>query len=110
LADGNQKTVEKVIFDENVHYLHMIFGKDEGLSEHFSNSNIYITVLRGILSIGLNNQEINEYPKGTLLKIPVDTKMNVKNPNRGNSGAYCYKGTGVYDLRKRYLKYRGPYV
>ncbi|NLV86943.1 MAG: hypothetical protein GX025_06975 [Clostridiales bacterium] len=79
LADGNQKTVEKVIFDENVHYLHMIFGKDEGLPEHFSNSNVYMTVLQGTLSIGLNNQEIHEYPKGTLLKIPVDTKMNVKN-------------------------------
>ena len=79
LAEGNQKAVEKVIFDENVHYLHMIFGKDEGLPEHFSNSNVYMTVLRGTLSIGLNNQEIHEYPKGTLLKIPVSTKMNVKN-------------------------------
>ncbi len=79
LAEGNQKAIEKVIFDENVHYLHMIFGKDEGLPEHFSNSNVYMTVLRGTLSIGLNNQEIHEYPKSTLLKIPVDTKMNVKN-------------------------------
>lgn len=79
LAEGNQKAVEKVIFDENVHYLHMIFGKEEGLPEHFSNSNVYMTVLRGTLSIGLNNQEIHEYSKGTLLKIPVSTKMNVKN-------------------------------
>ena len=79
LAQGNDKAVERVIFDENVHYLHMVFNKDEGLPEHFSNSNVYMTVLRGRLSIGLNEQEIHEYGAGTLLKIPFQTKMNVRN-------------------------------
>jgi len=78
-ARGNEKAVEKVVFDENVNYLHMIFNKDEGLPEHFSNSNVYMTVIRGKLSIGLNDQEIHEYEAGTLLKIPFQTKMNVKN-------------------------------
>lgn len=79
LSRGNDKAVEKVIFDENVHYLHMVFNKNEGLPEHFSNSNVYMTVVRGILSIGLNEQDIHEYESGTLLKIPFQTKMNVKN-------------------------------
>ena len=79
LSRTNEKAVEKVIFDENVHYLHMVFNKDEGLPEHLSNSNVYMTVIRGMLSIGLNNQDIHEYSKGSLLKIPVDTKMNVRN-------------------------------
>lgn len=79
LAKGNDKAVEKVVFDENVHYLHMIFNKEEGLPEHFSNSNVYMTVIRGKLSIGLKDQEIHEYESGTLLKIPYQTKMNVKN-------------------------------
>ena len=79
LAKGNEKAVEKVVFDENVHYLHMIFNKEEGLPEHFSNSNVYMTVIRGMLSIGLNDQDIHEYEAGTLLKIPFQTKMNVKN-------------------------------
>ena len=59
----------------------MVFNKGEGLPEHYSNSNVYMTVVRGKLSIGLNEQEVQEYEAGTLLKIPVDTKMNV-----GNSG------------------------
>lgn len=79
LSNGNEKTVEKVIFDENVHYLHMVFNKGEGLPEHFSNSNVYMTVVRGKLSIGLNDQDIHKYEAGTLLKIPFQTKMNVKN-------------------------------
>jgi quercetin dioxygenase-like cupin family protein len=79
LSKGDKKAVKKVIFDENVHYLHMVFNKEEGLPEHFSNSNVYMTVIRGRLSIGLNDQDIHEYDAGTLLKIPFQTKMNVKN-------------------------------
>ncbi len=79
ISTGNEKIIEKVVFDDNLHYLHMIFNKGEGLPEHFSNSNVYMTVVRGTLSIGLNDQDIHEYPNGTLLKIPVNTKMNVKN-------------------------------
>ncbi len=79
LSVGNEKAVEKVIFDENIHYLHMVFNKGEGLPEHFSNSNVYMTVIRGKLSIGLDEQEIHEYSAGTLLKIPFQTKMNVNN-------------------------------
>ena len=79
LSRGDQMAVEKVIFDENVHYLHMVFNLDEGLPDHFSNSNVYMTVIRGTLSIGLNDQEVHEYDAGTLLKIPFQTKINVKN-------------------------------
>ena len=79
LSIGNENAVEKVIFDENLHYLHMVFNNGEGLPEHFSNSNVYMTVVRGKLSIGLNEQEIHEYEAGTLLKIPFQTKMDVKN-------------------------------
>ena len=79
LSRNNEKVVEKVIFDENVHYLHMVFNRNEGLPEHFSNSNVYMTVVRGTLSIGLNDQDIHEYEAGTLLKIPFQTRMNVNN-------------------------------
>ncbi len=79
LSRGNEKAVEKVLFDENVHYLHMVFNKNEGLPEHLSNSNVYMTVIRGRLSIGLDDLDIHEYEAGTLLKIPFQTKMNVKN-------------------------------
>jgi quercetin dioxygenase-like cupin family protein len=38
-----------------------------------------MTVLRGILSIGLDEQEVHQYEEGSILKIPFNTKMNVKN-------------------------------
>lgn len=81
LSRTNEKAIERVIMDENLHYLHMVFNKGEGLPEHFSNSNVYMTVVRGKLSIGLDDQEVHAYEAGTLLKIPFHTKMNVKNLN-----------------------------
>ncbi len=82
LAQGEDKAIEKVIFDENIHYLHLILPTNDGLPEHFSNSNVYMTVIRGRLSIGLDDQEILVYDSGSLLKIPYNTKMNVKNLHR----------------------------
>ena len=79
LSIGPTRTVEKVIQDDNLDYIHMLFNQDEGLPVHYSNSNVYITVLQGILSIGLNDQEDHHYPVGTLLQIPYKVKMNVRN-------------------------------
>ena len=79
IAGGDSKVVEKVIQDENVHYMHMIFNKNEGAPEHFSNSNVYMTVVRGKLSIILSEQDMHEYPASSVLKIPMGIKMNFKN-------------------------------
>jgi len=79
MVAGNDKCVEKVIQDENLHYIHMIFNNGEGLPEHFANSVVYMTVLRGVLSIQLDEQDVHEYKAGNILKIPFKTKMNVRN-------------------------------
>ena len=79
MTTGNEKTIEPVIQDELLHYMHMILNKDEALPVHFSNSNVYMTVLRGTLSIALGDWETHEYSSHTILKIPEGTKMNVRN-------------------------------
>lgn len=79
LAATSEKLVRRVVLDENLHYIQMVFPKGEGLPEHYSNSNVYMTVVRGRLSLGLDDQEVHAYPAGTLLKIPVKTRMNVRN-------------------------------
>lgn len=79
LSKGDEKVIERLVTDDNIHYMHMIFNQDEGLPEHFANSNVYMTVVRGRLSIGIDEQDLHEYEAGTLLKIPFRAKMNVKN-------------------------------
>lgn len=79
LATGSEKIIEKVVQEDNIHYIHMIFGKDEGLPVHNANSNVYMTVLRGTLTIILEDQSANKYQAPTLLEIPFKTKMDIKN-------------------------------
>ncbi|HHT21186.1 MAG TPA: hypothetical protein GXZ74_07100 [Tissierellia bacterium] len=76
---SDEKAIEKILFDEQLHYLHMVLPQGEGLPIHYSNSTVYMSVIRGQLSIGLDQQAIAVYPAGTMLKIPVDTQMNVQN-------------------------------
>lgn len=79
ITSSKETKVEKLIMDENIHYINMIFEKNNGLPEHFANSTVYMTVNEGVLSIKLDNQEVKKYTKGTVLKIPYNTKMNVRN-------------------------------
>ena len=88
LSQGDERTVERVVFDENIHYLHMVFNQDQGLPQHYSNSNVYMTVLRGTLSIGLNDQEVHEY-EGNFAQDPGDKDECRK--HRG-TGFYCGEG------------------
>jgi len=76
---STDKTIEKVILDDNVNINHMILPKGERLPEHYSNSNVYMIVAKGIVSLQLDKQENHKYPAGSIINIPYNTLMNVKN-------------------------------
>lgn len=79
LKQGDEKAVEKVISDENVQLLHMIFPKGDGTPMHVTNAPLYMTVIRGTLSFALENQPVHQYVKGTVLSIPKGVKMKASN-------------------------------
>ena len=78
-AIADTKTIEKLVADENVHINHMILAKDDCLPLHMSNSNVYMTVMRGTISLTLDEQERHDYGVGNILNISNNTKMNVCN-------------------------------
>lgn len=78
-SQSDDQAIEKILFDENVHYLHMVFPEGNGLPVHHANATVYMSVIRGELSIGLNSEEPRSYASGTLLKIPFGTRMDVRN-------------------------------
>ena len=79
LAKGDEKVIERVVIDENINYNHMILPKDDHLPHHSSNSNVYMTVVRGTVSLGLDDQEPHLYKAGTIIYIPQGIKMDVLN-------------------------------
>ncbi len=68
--DSDAKLVERIIDDENANVNHMIFKQGDALPEHNSNSNVYMIVIKGTVSLQLDKQESNEYPKGSIINIP----------------------------------------
>ncbi len=81
LYKGNEKSIKRIIADEHVNLNHMVLNKGERLPEHFSNSNVYMVVIRGELTIRLDEQEAHKYAAKTVLNIPINVKMNVYNDN-----------------------------
>ena len=76
---SDNKTLERVVQDEAVHVNHMVLPRGEGFPEHVANANVYMTVLRGQLLLRLGEQEIHEYQRGDVLKIPKGTNMKGEN-------------------------------
>lgn len=76
---SQDKTIEKLVLDDNVNIMHMILPQGDALPEHYTNSNVYMIVISGKLSLTLDEQETHEYKKGDILNIPYNTKMNAKN-------------------------------
>ncbi len=83
--------VEAVIKDENINFMHMVFNNGESLKTHYSNANVYMTVVKGILSLSLNDLPFMKYENNTVIKIPYNTKMKVQNHDEDILEIYVIK-------------------
>lgn len=75
----DEKLIEMVVDDDNLALNHMILVKDTGLPLHFSNSNVYMIIVRGTMTIALDEQETHKYHAGQIINIPYHKKMDVQN-------------------------------
>lgn len=98
--DTNERLIEKIIDNDNVVLNHMILPKNTGLPEHYSNSNVYMIIVRGTMSISLNDSPPQEYSKGTILNIPFKTKMNVNNFNDEILEFFVVKAPNPKDMER----------
>jgi quercetin dioxygenase-like cupin family protein len=80
-STDDAKHIEQLIDDDPVMINHIILPKGERLPEHYSNSNTYMVVIRGKLTLKLNEQEPHVYTSGKIVNIPYKIKMNVSNQN-----------------------------
>ena len=79
LYQGNEKKIEKLVMKQNGQYIHMVFPQGEGLPIHMSNAELFMTVLKGVLTLGLNDLPTHKYKQNTMLNIPFQSRMYVRN-------------------------------
>ena len=99
LADD--KIIERIVDDENIHLNHMILIKGTNLPEHYSNSNVYMIIVRGKMTLQLNEQEPHHYTKGDIINIPYKTKMNVHNQDEEVLEFFVVKSPNPKNYREK---------
>ncbi|AEH06611.1 cupin domain-containing protein [Methanothermococcus okinawensis] len=78
-TESDSKLVEKIVNTDEVQIIHMIFPKGEGTPKHFTNSKVHLIVVKGEMTLTLEDQEPKVYPAGTIIHLPFNTKMIAQN-------------------------------
>ncbi len=78
-SKSNIKNIEKLVDDKPLLINHMVLPTGEGLPEHYSNSNVYLIIMRGIMTLTLGDQCSANYHGDQIVNIPYNTKMNIIN-------------------------------
>jgi quercetin dioxygenase-like cupin family protein len=72
-------TMEKVIDDERVNINHIVDQPAGAVPVHVPNSHGHQIVVRGTLSLSLEDGAAHQYPAGSVIAVPFDTKMAIRN-------------------------------
>ncbi len=87
----DSKLVERIIEDKNVGINHMVLNRGEALPEHYTNSNVYMIIVRGQITLQLAEQEAHRYPAGSIINLPYNVKMNASNQDEATLEFFVIK-------------------
>lgn len=74
-----EKLIEKILDNDEVMINHMILQQGDSLPKHDSNSNVYMIVTNGTMTIQLAENPVKQYTHGSIIHIPGNIRMDVSN-------------------------------
>lgn len=95
-----EKKIERIVSDEYADINHMVLPEGEALPEHFSNSNIYLIIIKGKLTARLNDQAEETYNKGEIINIPYKIKMFIHNKHEETLEFFVVKSPSPRQFKK----------
>ncbi|MDD3947654.1 MAG: cupin domain-containing protein [Clostridia bacterium] len=78
-SQKSNKTFEKLVDDDHVVINHIVMPKGDGLPDHITNSNVYLLITKGELTVKFENKDVRAYSAGQLVHIPFRVQMNMSN-------------------------------
>ncbi len=75
---SDEKTIEQLVQEDVAMLNHVVLPAGDRLPEHFSDSNVFMVIVRGSLTMQLGDQEPHHY-SATIVQVPFNTKMNISN-------------------------------
>ncbi|NCB01277.1 MAG: hypothetical protein EOM67_03810 [Spirochaetia bacterium] len=76
---GDNTKIERIIEDGGVRINLLTLGAGEGADPHPTPDDAHMIVAKGTLNVALGEQDFHTYEEGTIIKIPANTMMNLKN-------------------------------
>lgn len=92
------QTMEKIVDDERVNINHIVVEPGKAVPIHVSNSYVHQIIIKGILSLSLEDGPFNEYSAGTMVAVPFDTKMNIQNRHEETLEFFVVKAPNPRDM------------
>ena len=94
----DQKTIEKIVNEKVAMINHMVLPKGDCLPVHKANSNVFMIVADGEITLTLNEEDPVTYKKGSIINIDYDTLMSVCNKTSDRTELFVVKapGPGAY--------------
>lgn len=97
-TQSETKVIERIIDEKEVAINHMILPEGTGLPEHNANAPVYMVVVRGQVTLLLDDQEAHNYAAGNIILIPYGTRMNVTNEGKSVTELFVIKAPGPRSL------------
>ncbi len=93
-----EKLIERIVDDANCNLNHVVLTPGTGVPEHVSNSNVYLVLVAGAMTIQLGEQEAQVYPAGSIVNVPFRTKMKMTNAGENNLEFFIFKSPNPKDM------------
>lgn len=92
------KTMEKIIDDERVNINHIVVPAGDAVKTHVSNSFVHQIIVRGTLSLSLEDGPFADYPAGTIVAVPFNQKMSIENHGSETLEFFVVKAPNPRDM------------
>jgi quercetin dioxygenase-like cupin family protein len=94
----DSQTMEKIVDDERVNINHIVVEPGKAVPTHVSNSFVHQVIVRGTLSLSLEDGPVNRYPAGTIVAVPYNQKMVIRNEGTETLEFFVVKAPNPRDM------------
>jgi len=87
----DEKTVEIFLNDDNCTIGHVILKPGDSLPEHSTDSNVYLLIVRGELTLSMKHAEKKTFGRGAVVNVPFGTLMGMSNSSAEVMELFAFK-------------------
>lgn len=87
----DEKTVEIFLNDDHCTIGHVILKPGDALPEHSTDSNVYLLIVRGELTLSLKQTETKIFGQGAVVNVPFGTMLGMSNSSDGVMELFAFK-------------------